>query len=301
MTLPYQKTRGKLYIKITLYGTLCVLATYYIYAIMSVMLILVAPRSPASLPFSLLFAENIVYELETFSKGKGTFPRWWLVTAERLHYGNSGVLRELAQYYGAKHNLIKAHDMLTRILVLDPKNITNYKLYDKFWPDSIQRQQLSDRVLLLSKGYLTNDISSAVEVGLHRYPPRLSKNENAQELDYERINEKLMNISLAQLFYYFGLTLITDNPQGAAYWWNLAAITDMNLSFYSVDLAGLLSQKLQDVRGANAVLERCKANIYARAHCKLIQTESRNKIDLLPVAYYADYIQKQLSLFANTQ
>jgi len=248
-----------------------IIALYYVLLVTDIVSITLGAHNPVARWASIFTPTGTVYVLRLANE---EISDSWLKAAERFHSGNGAVFKELAAYYMRYKNPGKARLLAAALLVLDPKSIETYGLYTRATKAQTgQHTGLVKETLLLSAGYLDSAEYQAVMDGMAKHTPSPSFGENTS-IDYEKYISAQAHELLARIYYEFGHSLLTTDPQGSYYWWNMARRTDPGVSYYAVEQAALASV-VYSKGEAKRILMICEENIYSRTHC----ADTRRAID----------------------
>lgn len=184
-----------------------------------------------------------------------------------FHQKDGEVNYAIAQLAGKGNNLALAKKYFLNTLEFDSKNMTNHISYIKLLLNEKNTTALGEETERLSFIFLSNNLYLQTQ-SIDFKSPNLREN-------YLTIFNKLKDKAyeedfLARLFYFLGLSVLEKDSQLTRLLWTISRDINPSLSFYSVELASLYANKLNDYTSAVLVLEQCLKNDYSRKHCQEI-------------------------------
>lgn len=248
------------------------LGAYYAYTVLSLLLVFAAPLSPAAMPFTLLFSENVMMEISVHDESNTPLPEWWVAAARRLHRGDPEVLSSFVQHEMARREFSAAARDAEAAISLDPKSASRYAAYMSVREKAGNPVTVSEEMRLLAEGFLSGPELSAIEEGLAAYPPvgASALPDAARRLD--ALPSGYVPSYLAQIAYRVGLGHLPFRRDATIYWWRLAAALDPSTSYYAVEAAAVLLENGSRDEAAR-MLRGCQTNPSARAHCRLVESD----------------------------
>lgn len=244
------------------------LAIYYLYTVASLILVEFIPNSPATLPFSLLYLRDVVYQL-TLAQSEGrAMPSWWIESVRVFHKHDPSLISALITYETKQKQGPAAKRDVNLLLKLDPKNIDTYRLYVSTMKTFSQTTTVVMLMTILTRGYMNQNVIQKESRYIWEYPPDTDQDEEiGNALDVSKLDDNKISSILAYVYYMIGIRMAKTSADGASQWLELASLADSSLSYYVVEEANLL-QLLGREEEARSVLFLCAKNNYTKKHCE---------------------------------